>query len=82
MAHVFSMIDGYPQHHDDTSQPDRLETKGLPDRKPERNRPHAAGAYEAEATGPGRYSPPKAIATEKVPVFGEPVEELVSKSYV
>jgi len=38
--------------------------------------------YEAEASGPGRYSPPKVIATEKTPVFGAPVEELVSTSYV
>jgi IS1 family transposase len=38
--------------------------------------------YEAEATGPGRYSPPKVTATEKTPVFGFPVEELVSTSYV
>jgi len=38
--------------------------------------------YEAEATGPGRYSPPKVTATEKTPVFGFPVEDLVSTSYV
>lgn len=38
--------------------------------------------YEAEATGPGRYSPPKVIATEKTPIFGAPVAELVSTSYV
>jgi IS1 family transposase len=38
--------------------------------------------YEAEPTGPGRYSPPKVIATEKTPVFGEPVTEYVSTSYV
>jgi IS1 family transposase len=38
--------------------------------------------YEAEATGPGRYSPPKVIATEKTPIFGSPVAELVSTSYV
>jgi IS1 family transposase len=38
--------------------------------------------YEAEATGPGRYSPPKVTATEKTPIFGQPVEELVSTSYV
>jgi IS1 family transposase len=38
--------------------------------------------YESEATGPGRYSPPKVIATEKTPVYGSPVEELVSTSYV
>jgi IS1 family transposase len=38
--------------------------------------------YEAEATGPGRYSPPKVIATEKTPVYGSPVEELVSTSYI
>lgn len=38
--------------------------------------------YEAEAVGPGRYSPPKVTATEKTPVFGAPVAELVSTSYV
>lgn len=38
--------------------------------------------YEAEATGPGRYSPPKVTGTEKTPIFGFPVEELVSTSYV
>lgn len=38
--------------------------------------------YEAEATGPGRYSPPKVTATEKTPIFGEPEAELVSTSYV
>ena len=38
--------------------------------------------YEAEATGPGRYSPPKVIATEKTPVFGAPEADLVSTSYV
>src|SRR5262249_1189671 len=39
-------------------------------------------AYEAEAIGPGRYSPPKVIATEKTPILGEPVAELASTSYV
>jgi IS1 family transposase len=39
-------------------------------------------SYEAEATGPGRYSPPKVTGTEKTPIFGEPVAELVSTSYV
>lgn len=38
--------------------------------------------YEADPIGPGRYSPPKVIGTEKTPVVGEPVEELVSTSYV
>lgn len=38
--------------------------------------------YEAEPAGAGRYSPPKVTATEKTPVFGSPVEELVSTSYV
>jgi IS1 family transposase len=38
--------------------------------------------YEAEATGPGRYSPPKVTSVEKTPVFGEPVTELVSTSFV
>jgi IS1 family transposase len=38
--------------------------------------------YEAEPAGAGRYSPPKVIATEKTPIFGSPVEELVSTSFV
>lgn len=38
--------------------------------------------YEAEPTGPGRYSPPKVTATEKTPIFGDPIAELVSTSYV
>jgi IS1 family transposase len=38
--------------------------------------------YEAEAAGPGRYSPPKVTSTEKTPIFGEPVAELVSTSFV
>lgn len=32
--------------------------------------------------GPGRYSPPRVSETEKIPVFGAPVDELVSTSYV
>ena len=38
--------------------------------------------YEAEPIGPGRYSPPKVTGTEKTPVFGAPIAELVSTSYV
>jgi IS1 family transposase len=38
--------------------------------------------YEAEAAGPGRYSPPKVTATAKTPIFGAPISELVSTSYV
>jgi len=38
--------------------------------------------YEAEATGPGRYSPPKVRSTEKTPIFGKPDVDLVSTSYV
>jgi IS1 family transposase len=38
--------------------------------------------YEAEPIGPGRYSPPKVTSTEKTPVFGEPVAELVSTNFV
>ena len=39
-------------------------------------------SYEADATGPGRYSPPKVASTEKTPIFGEPIAEYVSTSYV
>jgi IS1 family transposase len=38
--------------------------------------------YEAEPAGAGRYSPPKVSATEKIPVLGAPIEELVSTSFV
>jgi IS1 family transposase len=38
--------------------------------------------YEAEPSGPGRYSPPKVIEVEKTPIFGAPEEDLVSTSYV
>jgi IS1 family transposase len=38
--------------------------------------------YEAEAVGPGRYSPPRVSATEKIPVFGSPAAEAVSTSFV
>ena len=38
--------------------------------------------YEAEPVGPGRYSPPKVTSTEKIPIFGSPVEEFVSTSFV
>jgi IS1 family transposase len=39
-------------------------------------------AYEEEAAGSGRYSPPRVISVEKTPVIGEPLEERVSTSYV
>ncbi len=39
-------------------------------------------SYEAEPLGPGRYSPPKVTKVEKLPIYGAPVEELVSTSYV
>jgi IS1 family transposase len=38
--------------------------------------------YEAEATGPGRYSPPRVSATEKIPVIGQPDERVISTSFV
>ncbi len=38
-------------------------------------------SYEGEPVGAGRYSPPKVTGIEKLPIFGEPVEELVSTSY-
>jgi IS1 family transposase len=38
--------------------------------------------YESEPIGPGRYSPPKVTGVDKRPIFGSPVEELVSTSYV
>jgi hypothetical protein len=39
-------------------------------------------SYEVEPAGSGRYSPPKVTGIERVPVYGAPVEELVSTSYV
>ena len=38
-------------------------------------------SYEAEPIGPGRYSPPEVSKVEKTPVFGQPVEELVTTSH-
>jgi IS1 family transposase len=39
-------------------------------------------SYEAEPTGPGRYSPPRVSAMEKFPVIGNPNMQLASTSYV
>jgi IS1 family transposase len=38
--------------------------------------------YEAEPLQSGGYSPPRVASTEKTAIFGAPVEELVSTSYV
>jgi len=38
--------------------------------------------YEAEAMGPGRYSPPEVVGVTKEPIFGAPIKELVSTSMV
>ncbi len=38
--------------------------------------------YEAEPSGPGRYSPPKVVKTEKTPIFGQPIAEHVSTSFI
>jgi len=38
-------------------------------------------SYEAEAVGHGRYSPPEVTGVDKLPIFGRPIEELVSTSY-
>lgn len=38
--------------------------------------------YEAEAIGPGRYSPPKVVATEKSYVTGNPDLDITSTSFV
>jgi IS1 family transposase len=38
--------------------------------------------YEIEPAGSGRYSPPKVTGIERIPVLGEPIDELVSTSYV
>jgi len=39
-------------------------------------------SYEAEAIGPGRYSPPKVTATEKTVIIGSPDLSKISTSYV
>jgi IS1 family transposase len=39
-------------------------------------------SYEAEAIGPGRYSPPKVSSVEKIAVAGEPDMDRASTSYV
>ncbi len=39
-------------------------------------------SYEAEAIGPGRYSPPKVSAVEKIAVQGDPNMSRASTSYV
>lgn len=39
-------------------------------------------SYETEPVGAGRYSPPRVTSTEKTPIFGEPIAEDVSTSYV
>jgi IS1 family transposase len=38
--------------------------------------------YEAEAIGPGRYSPPKVIAADRFIITGQPQVEKISTSYV
>jgi IS1 family transposase len=38
--------------------------------------------FEGEPAGAGRYSPPRVTAVEKTPIFGQPISELVSTSYV
>ena len=38
--------------------------------------------YEAEAIGPGRYSPPKVIAAERFVIAGRPQIDRISTSYV
>lgn len=43
---------------------------------------HVVKAYEAEPIGPGRYSPPKVVSTEKMRVAGRPDMDTLSTSYV
>ncbi|HVV81780.1 MAG TPA: IS1 family transposase [Kofleriaceae bacterium] len=38
--------------------------------------------YEADTLSEGRYSPPRVTSVEKTPIFGAPLAELVSTSYV
>ena len=39
-------------------------------------------SYEAEPIGPGRYSPPKVVATDKRAVWGNPDPDHISTSYI
>jgi hypothetical protein len=39
-------------------------------------------SYEAEAIGPGRYSPPKVVSTDKTIIQGNPDIDKISTSYV
>lgn len=39
-------------------------------------------SYEAEPIGPGRYSPPKVVATEKEVIAGNPYPQDISTSLV
>lgn len=39
-------------------------------------------SYEAEAIGPGRYSPPKVVSTEKTIIMGKPLIKDISTSYI
>ena len=39
-------------------------------------------SYEAEPIGPGRYSPPRVVATDKRAVWGNPDPDHISTSYV
>ena len=38
--------------------------------------------YEGEPAAAGQYSPPRVVATEKKPIIGSPIAELVSTSFV
>ena len=38
--------------------------------------------YEAEPIGPGRYSPPKVVATEKTIICGNPDPDMISTSHI
>jgi IS1 family transposase len=39
-------------------------------------------SYEAEPTGPGRYSPPRVSSLERTVVVGQPAAEKISTSYI
>jgi hypothetical protein len=39
-------------------------------------------SYEAEQIGPGRYSPPKVVSTDKTIIVGNPDKKDISTSYV
>ena len=43
---------------------------------------HIVKSYEAEAIGPGRYSPPKVVSSIRIPILGSPDRAHISTSFI